>query len=138
MDKKVIKTLEIARALKPQKVTGRNFHVTCIFDKSRLISIGYNDYTKVHPHKQIGFKYRNYKDNNAKYEPCRHSEVDALIGLGEKDCRRYQFVNVRIDNNNEAANAHPCPNCLSLLQMVKFKSILYTKTKDEVVEIKYN
>ena len=79
-------------------------------------------------------KYVGYKKNPENYSPCLHSEVSAIIRLGENDCSKYTFVNVRIDNNNKINIAKPCQNCMNVLAAVGFKKILYT-TKDNFREI---
>ena len=47
--KKFRRSIEITKALKPSKATGRAFHSTLIFNKNKLISIGVNNYNKTHP-----------------------------------------------------------------------------------------
>lgn len=128
MNKTLEKCVEITKGLKPQKQNGRSFHATFIFDKKRLVSIGYNDYKKHHPYHKVG-KYIGYKSNPENYQPCLHSEISAILKLGEEDLSRYSFVNVRIDGNNKIALAKPCPNCERVLRQTGFKKLFYSSEK---------
>lgn len=125
MDKRLEKCIEIATSLRPQKQNGRSFHATFIFHKKRIISIGINDYTKHHPYHKMG-EYRGFKTNPEHYRPCLHSEISALLRLGEEDCSRYTFVNIRIDNNNKTTIAKPCQNCQKILDGVGYKKLFYS------------
>jgi len=129
MDKRLEKCIEIAFGLRSQKQNGRSFHATFIFDKKRIISIGTNDYNKHHPYHKMG-KYLGYKNNPQNYRPCLHSEISALLRLGEEDCSRYTFVNVRIDNNNKTTIAKPCLNCQRILDGVGYKAIFYSDSEN--------
>lgn len=119
--------VNITSALKAKR-SGRCLHTTFILDKSRIISIGVNNYNKIHPYHKFG-KYYPYKDsggNNKYYTPGLHSEVSALIKLGEENCSRYTFVNVRIDKRGNLAIAKPCKNCCRVLNQVGFKRIVWS------------
>ncbi len=133
---RVNKVIEIARALKPLKATGKPFHVTACFRKSRLIAIGWNDYRHFHPAKRFG-KYIGSKQSPDKYIPGRHSEIAAVLNSGEKDFSDVTFVNVRINNNNQVDMAKPCPNCFRVLtEQLNIKSIIYTKADGTIDFIK--
>jgi deoxycytidylate deaminase len=126
---KINKCIEIAKCLKKHKESGHSFHVTFIYDKSKLLSVGFNNYRKLHRSHKFG-KYKGTKDNPERYVASIHSEIDALIKLGRSDCSRLTFINIRIDNNNKPNIAKPCSNCLRVLQGVGFKNIYYTTMQD--------
>ena len=134
MNKRLEKCIEISLGLRPSKQTGRSFNTTCIFDKKRMLSIGTNDYNKHHPYHKMG-EYRGFKSNPEHYRPCLHSEISALLRLGEEDCSRYVFVNVRIDNNNKISMAKPCQNCQKILDGVGYKKIIYSTSEKGFEEI---
>ena len=134
MNKRLEKCIEISLGLRPSKQTGRSFHTTFIFDKKRILSIGTNDYNKHHPYHKMG-EYRGFKSNPEHYRPCLHSEISALLRLGEEDCSRYVFVNVRIDNNNKISMAKPCQNCQKILDGVGYKKIIYSTSEKGFEEI---
>ena len=134
MNKRLEKCIEISLGLRPSKQTGRSFHTTFIFDKNRILSIGTNDYNKQHPYHKMG-EYRGFKSNPEHYRPCLHSEISALLRLGEEDCSRYVFVNVRIDNNNKISMAKPCQNCQKILDGVGYKKIIYSTSEKGFEEI---
>lgn len=124
MNKKIIdRYFKVAHALKPKLQNGRSFHVTCIFEKSKILSIGVNDYSKEHRRHKFG-EYKPTKGGSS-YIAAIHSESSAIIKLGEENCSRYIFVNFRVDNNGKMANCKPCQNCFSLLNQVGFKDVWY-------------
>ena len=125
IEEKINKCIEIAKCLKNQKETGRSFHCTFIFDKGKLLSIGCNNYNKLHKRHVFGI-YRGTKDNPERYIASIHSEIDAISRLKNFDFNKYTFINIRIDKNNKVNIAKPCENCLSVLMKYGFKRILYT------------
>jgi deoxycytidylate deaminase len=122
---KINKCIEITKCLKKHKETGHSFHATFIYDKNKLLSIGFNNYKKLHRSHKFGI-YKGYKDNPEKYVASIHSEIDALIKLGRTNCSKLTFINIRIDNNGNPNIAKPCSNCLKVLQDVGFKNIYFT------------
>lgn len=134
MNKRLEKCIEISLGLRPKKQTGKSFHTTFIFNKNRILSIGTNNYNKEHPYHKMG-KYCGYKQNPSQYHACLHSEISALLRLGEEDCSRYTFVNIRIDNNNKTSIAKPCPNCQRILNQVGYKKIIYSNSENGFDEI---
>jgi len=131
---RVNRVIEIARALKPAKQTGRSFHCTAVYDKGKLVTVGYNDYTRAHPkHKYGEYKPCKFPTNN--YKPCLHSEASALIRGGIENGEDYTFINVRINNDNSVGMAKPCPNCFKLIQSIGFKKLIYTDLKGEINEM---
>jgi hypothetical protein len=136
--RRISRTIEIAKALKPAKQNGENFHVTAIYDKSRLVSLGHNDYEKPHPEKRFG-KYSATRYHQAKYTPCRHSEVSSIMASGRDDFSDLTFINVRITNSGGVGMARPCVNCLSLMHtQIGFKCIYYTQGDGTIGVIKPN
>lgn len=123
-DEKINKCIEITKALRVQRESGRSFHSTFIFDKSKLLSIGFNNYKKLHRHYKFG-AYKGTKDNPERYIAGIHSEIDAIIKLGRNDCSRLTFINIRIDKNDCPNISKPCENCMRVLQGLGFKQIYY-------------
>lgn len=122
--KLVDRYIEIARALKPLKQNGRAFHLTAIFDKRKVLSIGVNSYLKSHPSRKFGVYSSK---NDGEYNPKCHSEIHSLLKLGECDCSNYTFLNIRLTKDGKPALAKPCHNCFSVLKnQVGFKRIIYT------------
>ena len=112
---------EITRALKVGLQNGKSFHTTFVYRKNKLLVIANNDYEKSHRH----HKFSEYKKPEGNYKPCLHSEVAALIRLGRTDCADLTFINIRIDNNGDAAISKPCENCTRLLKCIGYKSLYY-------------
>lgn len=134
-EKKTEKVLEIARAMKGKRQTGRQFHMTFVFHRSRIVCIGINDYTRPHPEHKFG-SYHAYKCQSPKYQPGVHSEIDALIKLGETDCSRFVALNVRVGNDGKIRLAKPCKNCEGVLKQVGFKRVYYTDRDGQIAEWK--
>lgn len=123
--KLVDRYVEIARALKSKHQSGRAFHITVIFDKRKVLAIGLNDYGK--EHRRLKYGIFSPTKGGSGYKPSIHSELSAILKLGEEDCSNFTFLNVRIDNNNEPNLAKPCLNCFNILKnQVGFKKIIYT------------
>lgn len=126
-ERKINRSVEIAYALKPKYATGRSFHVTVVFEKNKIISIGRNNYLKTHPK---AYKYMKKEVvNESDYLPSIHSELSAVLKLGEEDCSDYSFINVRVDNNDRLNNSRPCSGCIELLKQVGFNNFLYSNEK---------
>jgi deoxycytidylate deaminase len=137
MDQKIKKCIEITRALRQEKESGRSFHSTFIFDKGKLLSIGVNNYKKLHRSHKFGL-YKGTKDNPEKYVAGIHSEIDAIIKLGNTDCSKLTFINIRIDNNNLPNISKPCENCFRVLQGLGFKQIYYIDSFGSIQILKWN
>jgi deoxycytidylate deaminase len=117
--------IEVSRALKPVKATGRAFHTTFAVKKGKIVCIGWNDYNKMHRSHKFGV-YSSHKDLPSGYKASLHSEVACIIRLGEENLSDFDIVNVRIDNNNFVAQSKPCPNCQRVLYDLSPKSIHYS------------
>lgn len=123
------RAIEIARALRPAKVTGRNFHVTLIAKNSKILAIGWNNYNRGHSLKRFG-KYRGYKNSPEKYRPSLHSEIAACIKLGKESLRGYDLINVRIGNDGRSVLlSKPCKNCANVLRQLRPKRVFFTNDK---------
>lgn len=122
MEKKV---RELAYAMYGKYRTGKQFHLTAIFSNKKMLSIGWNDYRAIHPAHRFG-EYKPYKANTDDYQPSVHSEVAALIRLGEQNTKKYTFVNVRIGPNGFVNLAKPCANCQRVLEQIGFKKLYYS------------
>lgn len=117
--------VEISKALKPAKATGRAFHTTFAIKKGKIVCIGWNDYNKMHRSHKFGV-YNNHKNLPNEYKASIHSEIACLIRLGEENLSDFDIVNIRIDNNNNIAHSKPCPNCQKVLSDVLPKNVYYS------------
>lgn len=128
------RSIETAMAYYGKNRTGKQFHMTFIYQGKRLIALGINDYTKKHPSKRFGH-YRPTKGNSPEYQPSLHSEIDALIKLGENNARRYTFFNVRISPGQNIRLSKPCENCMGVMKQIGFKRFYYTDNDGQVREL---
>lgn len=127
--KRVEGYIELARALRGTHQTGQSFHVTFICKKRKVISIGINSYIKRCPSHKVGEYLPSKSSRTDRYTPGLHSEISAIIKLGQEDCRDFSFFNIRINNHDKIAASKPCPNCQRVLKQVGFKSMYYFDEK---------
>ena len=117
--------VEISKALKPRRQTGRAFITSFALRKNKISCISWNDYNKRHLEHKFG-KYHNYKNLPGEYIASQHSESKLLIRLGEEDLSDYDICNIRINNNNDISLSCPCLNCQKLLAGYNPKAIYYS------------
>jgi len=127
------KLIKIARSLK--SFDKYNHHVTFIFKKKRLLTIGINNCNKTHP-RALKYNYTDHLGKNRSDKITIHSELAAIIKLGREDCRDLTFYNIRIDNNNKVNYSKPCTGCLHLLNQVGYKNIFYTNKSGNFKKLK--
>lgn len=130
-----IRLIEIAKAMKAQKATGRAFHVSAITKGRKIMCLGWNNYLKGHSSKRFG-KYDNWRNLPNEYLPCRHAETDALIKFGETDLSDYTIINVRVSNNQEIKLSKPCPNCQRVLLETNCRRIFYSTNEGSFEELR--
>ena len=116
---------EIAFTLLDKTSLGRCQHFSFILNKSKILSIGINDYKKTHP-KTKEFNYHP----NAKV----HSEMAASLRLG-LDCAGLTIVNIRIDKQNKITNSCPCSGCQDLIKSLKFRCVYYSNEYGQFVKM---
>ena len=121
--KKLQRAIEISKALKPKYQSGQHFHTSFAFQRSKIISIAWNNYDLEHLHHKYG-QYKPTRDKDAKYKASRHSEICLLqkLILPPQDL---VLINVKIDNNNQPSLAKPCDNCIKVVDGL-FKRIYFT------------
>jgi len=102
-------------------------HFSFILDRSKIISIGLNS-PKTHP---LNLKYNYVNKNNQKISDIvgTHSELSAVIKLGEEDCSGLTLVNTRINRNNELDFSAPCSGCCDMIQQLNFKNVFFSNNK---------
>ena len=99
-------------------------HFSFILDRNRIISIGLNS-LKTHP---LNLKYNYVNKNNQSISDIvgTHSELSAVIKLGEEDCSGLTIVNTRINRNNALDFSAPCRGCLDMINQLNFKNVYFT------------
>jgi len=102
-------------------------HFSFILDRNRIISIGLNS-LKTHP---LNLKYNYVNKNNEKISDIvgTHSELSAVIKLGEEDCSGLTIVNTRINRNNQLDYSAPCRGCCDMIQQLNFKNIYFSNVQ---------
>ena len=99
-------------------------HFSFILDRNRIISIGLNS-PKTHP---LNLKYNYVNKNNQKISDIvgTHSELSAVIKLGEEDCSGLTLVNTRINRNNVLDFSAPCSGCCDMINQLNFKNVYFS------------
>lgn len=123
------KAVEVARAMFPDELDQRTFHVTCIFERSTLLCVGQN---KPKTHR------RNMLNNTANFDvgikgTC--SELATILKAKSKysniDWRRVTLVNIRIGRDGGLKLSKPCVSCESLLAYFEPGAVYYSTNEGE-------
>lgn len=101
-------------------------HFSFILDRNRIISIGLNS-LKTHP-LNLKYNYVNKNNQNISSIVGTHSELNAVIKLGEEDCSGLTLINTRINRNNKLDYSAPCRGCLDMAKQLNFKNIYYSNS----------
>ena len=96
---------------------------TCFDRRGRILSVGFNSYTKTHPlmaffGKMVGITERTYI----------HAELAALVRCSGKLPARIHIERYRKDGT--PGNAKPCSICEKALQAWGVSEITYTTSKE--------
>jgi deoxycytidylate deaminase len=122
------KFVEISHALiNKHSADLRCRHFSFIIDKNKIVSIGLNS-LKTHP-KNLKYNYVNKNNQSISNIVGTHSELSAVIKLGEEDCSGLTLVNTRINRNDELDFSAPCSGCLDMIKQLNFKNIYYSNTE---------
>lgn len=124
MNNRLNRIIEIAKCLKPEKQSGQHYVVAGAMLGSRLVGLGFNDYTREHPRHKFG-EYKPTRGDSKNYKPSLHAEI-SLIKKLKHDPQDLTFYVVRIDNNNQIALARPCLNCERSFNKIGFRRIIYS------------
>ncbi len=131
------KLIELARSMRPQKSTGQFFHISAILRKNRIVSIGWNNYLKSHPSRRFGH-YADYKGFGGDFRASLHSEISAIIKLGEEDLSGFSMINIRIGNFNQVCMSRCCPNCFRVLRDTGLDTLYFTNQLGQFEELEIN
>ena len=129
MDNIFRKCTEISFSLLKKHGNYRCKHFSFIFNKNRLISIGFNNPNKTHP-KNLKIGFFNRRGEDISHTIGVHSELSAILKLGEEDCSKYTLVNTRINRNLKLDFSKLCNGCCSLLSQLNFKKIFYSTSNN--------
>lgn len=129
--------MEISRALKPQKETGKAFHTCIAIRKGKIACIGWNNYGKLHNFYRYG-QFENWKGLPGEYKPSLHAECSLCIRMGAENLSDYEILNIRIGNRNQIALSQPCLNCQRILRAVYPKKVFYSTNDEKYCELSLN
>lgn len=121
--------IRLARA----SVTKHSRHVSFLLYRNRIASIGINNPFKTHPRNRK-YNFRGRNDEDISHFVGIHSELSAVIKLGEEDLSKYDLVNVRINKNGNVSLSKPCNGCTDMINQLGIRKVLYTNDAGEFVE----
>jgi hypothetical protein len=127
------RAVEMAKALMPNNIDGKSYHCSFAVRKSRIVCVGQNSYTKLHPYHKWG-KYKNHKNLPGEYRPNLHSECSLAIRLGEEDLSDYTILNIRINRRGQPVMSDFCPNCFRLLRDLNARKLFYSDQEGNLQE----
>ncbi len=126
MIKNYERLIEIGYALKSKTyVGGRCFHLSGIFHRSKLLSLGVNEYNKTHT-SMLKFGYSAMSGI--------HSELRGALKLGFDNCSGLTIINIRIDGRNNINNSCFCNACQKLVRYLGFKNAFFSDWNGQIEE----
>ena len=114
---------------------GRAFHCCFAVDHGKVLTIGFNDYSKKIDYLPELGKVKFFDDPISEYRMGLHAEIDAILKLGKRDFSSISFFNIRIDRNFHCKTSAPCPNCKRMLEIVGAKNIYYFDDVDSKFKV---
>ena len=94
-----------------------------IVKQGRVVSVGFNRYSKTHP-------------MSNSYNRTLHAEMDAIVGVDRGTLRGSTMYVYREDRNGVQKIAKPCCHCEPVIREVKIKKVIYTTSSGSIGEIK--
>lgn len=95
-----------------------------IFDKSKIISKGYNN-----PHRHV----RNLKVKYQKWMNSIHADVAAIIAA-KTDLKNLSMLVVRVNKSNQLRLSKPCKYCIMYMEYVGIKKVYYSINEYPYIE----
>ncbi len=96
-----------------------------IFDKSKIISRGYN-----HPQRSVKHLRRKFQ----KWPGTVHAEVDAII-KARTELKGMSILVIRVNNKKQLRIAKPCQYCLMYLEYVGIRKVFYSTNEYPYIEM---
>jgi len=87
-----------------------------IYDKKRIISVGYNQ-----PERSV----KNHHPKFRKHSTSIHAEVAAIL-RARQNLKGMSILVVRLNNNKQFRMARPCDHCMAYLDFVGIKKVTYS------------
>jgi len=128
------KLREISLAMAPKHPSDQRCrHFSFILHKKRILSIGFNS-IKTHP-LNLKLNFVNKKNDPINNVVGTHSELSAVIKLGQEECDGLILVNTRVNRKNEIDFSMPCSGCLSFIKPLNFKKVFFTNKYGDFEEL---
>lgn len=123
--KSIRRYLELAKRQALQSPFRRQQHGCIIVKGGRIINSAHNNvcYSR--------FANR-FRDPNIGGHASRHAEIRAVLGIDVSQTRGATAVVVRINGDGEFCLSRPCEMCISVLEFVGIKKIVYTKDNNKI------
>lgn len=130
MDKKFNRSLQIAKALFDPAFPIRCFHLSFIWYKNRLVSVGQNT-IKTHTHHKFNPKINTEGENVSEFKKTcsEFNSLNKIRRLTNIPFSKCTLINIRINRNGQLSNSRPCVSCDSLLNYLNIKEIFFTNNE---------
>ena len=106
-------------------------HFTFIYRGNRLLSVGLNS-PKTHPN-NLMYRYKNREDMDISRMVGTHSEMSAVLKMGEVTPKGLTLVNTRINRKGFLDLSRPCNGCLDMITKMGFREVYHTTREGRFV-----
>lgn len=110
-------------------------HFTFVFRGYRLLSVGVNS-PKTHP-RNLLYRYVGRGEVDIAPVVGTHSEMNAVLRLGDEDPRGLTLVNTRVNRNGKLDNSRPCLGCTDMLRRLGFGRVFHTVKGGDFVRMEF-
>ena len=126
------KSLQIAQSFRNASQE-RFFHVCFIYDKQRLLSIGFNNTQKENSKvRRLGKHFRVKRMVDWSFPHAETAAIDKLYGK-QMITNSEKVVVLRLGRRGQLLQSKPCAACSSMLKALGFANVYYS-VNDNIVE----
>lgn len=132
--RRLLRSAEISLDLAEKKgVWQRCRHFTFVFRGNKLVSTGVNSH-KTHP-RNLLYAYVNKRQADISWMVGTHSEMSAVLRLGDENPGNLTLVNTRVNRSGFLDYSRPCPGCTDMIIKAGFREVYYTLRSGEFVRM---
>lgn len=137
IDKNIKKAVEISYAfVGKHRAHKRCRHFSFIFDRGKLLVMGVNSY-KTHP-LNMKFNYINKQKDKIGSIVGTHSEMNAVVKMGFKNCEDLIMINTRINRNDRLDLSCPCNGCRDMMLKLGFSKVFFSTKNGNFESLSFN
>ena len=110
-------------------------HFSFLYRGQRLLSVGLNSH-KTHP-MSLQYGYRSRRASPGGWTVGTHSELNAVLRLGDGECRGLTLVNTRVNRRGRLDYSRPCEGCLDLIRSLSIREVYHTAKDGSFVRMEF-